>query len=95
MRGYGGLGYINQPCSQDLAAGSEVTATDSSGKVIGVTHLGSGTAAVGQSCDFPFAFQSLPYSDFYGFQVAGQNGTARFSYDELKSGNFDIKLSMN
>ena len=83
----------------DIQAGAPVTITDSTGEVIGVSHLGTGRrrltgeTAPGGTCDFEFVVGGIPEAEVYGIRFE-RRGTLKYSLAEMKQQGWAIQLEL-
>ena len=83
----------------DIQAGAPVTITDSTGGVIGVSHLGTGhrrltrdVAPVG-TCDFEFVVGGIPEVEAYGIRFE-RRGTVQYSLAEMKQQSWSLHIEL-
>jgi hypothetical protein len=83
----------------DIQAGAPVTITDSTGEVIGVSHLGTGRrrltgeTAPGGTCDFEFVVGGIPEVEVYGVRFE-RRGTLQYSLAEMKRQSWTVRLEL-
>ena len=83
----------------DIQAGAPVTITDSTGGVIGVSHLGTGhrrlagDVAADGTCDFEFVVGGIPEAEVSGIRFE-RRGTLQYSLAEMKQQGWAIQLEL-
>ena len=83
----------------DIQAGAPVTITDSTGGVIGVSHLGTGhrrltgDVAAGGTCDFEFVVGGIPEAEAYGIRFE-RRGTLQYSLAEMKQQRWTVRVEL-
>ena len=98
------LGQAGSACTgqgqyADIQAGAPVTITDSTGGVIGVSHLGTGhrrltgDVAAGGTWDFEFVVGGIPEVEAYGIRFE-RRGTLQYSLAEMKQQSWAIQLEL-
>jgi len=94
------------PCTakagyDDIAAGTQVTVKDASGKTLAFTSLDAGTVSKKDPlntgmyvyCEFPFTIDKLPASAIYAVSAGGvQRGAVNFEKADVSSHGFDISI---
>lgn len=94
-----GSACTGQGSYADIQAGAPVTITDSTGGVIGVSHLGTGhrrltgDVAAGGTCDFEFVVGGIPEAEVYGIRFE-RRGTLQYSLAEMKQQGWAIQLEL-
>jgi hypothetical protein len=83
----------------DIQAGAPITITDSTGGIIGVSHLGTGhrrltrdVARVG-TCDFEFVVGGIPEVEAYGIRFE-RRGTLQYSLAEMKQQSWSLHIEL-
>jgi len=83
----------------DIQAGAPITITDSTGGVIGVSHLATGhrrltrdVAPVG-TCDFEFVVGGIPEVEAYGIRFE-RRGTLQYSLAEMKQQSWSLHIEL-
>lgn len=88
---YGSGGY------SDIQGEMSVTIQDGKGNILAIGRTGNGTHPSSEyssvQCVFEFQVDNIPKSDFYSIQV-GRRGQLNYSYEEMKSKNWEVSLSL-
>jgi hypothetical protein len=88
---YGTGGY------KDIQGGMSVTIRDGKGGILATGNTESGKRPTGEfsnvQCVFSFQLDNVPKSDFYSVEV-GRRGQLNFSYEEMKSKNWEVDFSL-
>lgn len=81
----------------DIKGGMSVTIQDGKGNILAIGRTGNGTHPSSEyssvQCVFDFQVDDVPKSDFYSIQV-GRRGQLNYSYEEMKSKNWEVSLSL-
>ena len=83
----------------DIQAGAPITITDATGRIIRVSHLGTGRprptgdVAAGGTCDFEFVVGGIPEAEGYGIRFE-RRGTLQYSLAEMKRQSWAIQLEL-
>jgi hypothetical protein len=80
----------------DIQEGMTVTIKDGQGKILALGKTTAGTYPPHESgfkCNFPFQVHNVPKADFYSIEV-GHRGQLNFSYEELKSKNWQVSFTV-
>lgn len=78
----------------DIKQGAQTVASDSHGTVLALSQLDAGQAdGAAGDCKFGFTIDSVPYSDFYKFQIS-HRGELDYSYQELSTNDFSISTTL-
>ena len=94
-----GSACTGQGSYADIQAGAPVTITDSTGGVIGVSHLGTGRrrptgdVAAGGACDFEFVVGGIPEAEVYGIRFE-RRGTLQYSLAEMKQQSWSLHIEL-
>jgi hypothetical protein len=85
-QGQGGFG--------DVTPGTQVTATDAAGRVIGVAVLGIGRRADSIVCYFRFRILAVPKATFYSLHVGSRRGFSTKSFVEMQRAKWAVDISL-
>jgi hypothetical protein len=79
----------------DIAAGADVTVTDTAGRVIALGRLDAGTPTQPSEydCDFAFHVEDVPVVAIYGIEVS-HRGVQRFSQRDLENTGYFVNLTL-
>lgn len=77
----------------DITQGAQAVASDSNGTVLALSQLNAGQADGNGNCVFSFTIPSVPYSNFYKFQVS-HRGELDYSYQQISANNFSISTTL-
>jgi hypothetical protein len=85
---------VPDPGYDDIVAGTQVTVTDETGRLIGVGTLAHASPGfVNFQCMFTFSVAGLPDAAFYGLTV-GRRAGPTYSLTELQGAGWNVQLSI-
>jgi hypothetical protein len=83
----------------DIQAGAPITITDAGGRVIGLSHLGTGRPRLtgegvpAGTCDFEFVVGGVPEVEVYSIRFE-RRGTLQYSLAEMKQYGWTVRLEL-